>query len=157
MADPDPQPPLLEARRLRPPVQCTLWSNPELIGAAKDRFEAVETFVDESHLHRSLLKCRECGQLYFSEFYEMVDWDDGDDAQYTAYVPVETPAEIDATSRRAPRPPGCAGSARTSKPRGPAIVHASLLPPESIGVVGGKRHRRSTVRPDSLDIAASRR
>jgi len=96
MADPDPQPPLLEARRLRPPVQCTLWSNPELIGAAKDRFEAVETFVDESHLHRSLLKCRECGQLYFSEFYEMVDWDDGDDAQYTAYVPVETAAEIDA-------------------------------------------------------------
>jgi len=99
MADPDPQPPLLEARRLRPPVQCTLWSNPELIGAAKDRFEAVETFVDESHLHRSLLKCRECGQLYFSEFYEMVDWDDGDDAQYTAYVPVETPAEIDALKR----------------------------------------------------------
>jgi len=29
----------------------------------------------------------------------MVDWDDGDDAQYTAYVPVETPAEIDALKR----------------------------------------------------------
>jgi hypothetical protein len=96
MADPDPQPPLPEARRLRPPVRCTLWSNPELIAAAGDRFEAVGTFVDESHLHRGLLKCRECGQLYFSEFYEMVDWDDGDDAQYTTYVPVETAAEIDA-------------------------------------------------------------
>ena len=57
------------------------------------------SLIDESHLHRSLLKCRECGQLYFSEFYEMVDWDDGDDAQYTAYVPVETPAEIDALKR----------------------------------------------------------
>lgn len=30
-----------------------------------DRFEVIETFIDESHLIRSLLKCREGGQLYF--------------------------------------------------------------------------------------------
>jgi hypothetical protein len=96
MADRDPEPPLPEPRHVRPPVQCTLWSKPELIAAAKDRFETVETFVDESHLHRALLKCRECGQLYFSEFFEIPDWDDGDDAQYTTYVPVETAAEIEA-------------------------------------------------------------
>lgn len=94
MTDSDPK--ISDERRVRAPVQCTLWSVPELIGQAKDRFEAVETFVDESHLRRALLKCRECGQFYFSEFFEIPDWDDGDDAQYTTYVPVQTAEEIEA-------------------------------------------------------------
>jgi hypothetical protein len=81
-------------KRVRPPTQCVLWRQPELVAAAKDRFEPVETFVDDSHFHRALLKCRECGQLYFSQFYEEVDWDDGDDAQYTTYVPVATREQI---------------------------------------------------------------
>ena len=31
----------------------------------------------------------------FYEFYEEIDWDDGDDPQYSTYVPVETDAEIE--------------------------------------------------------------
>jgi hypothetical protein len=86
MADAGPGEP--EFKELPPPTRCVLWQQPGLVLDGKDRFEVLENFTDESHLTRSLLKCRECGQLYFSEFYEVVDWDDGDDAQYTTYIPV---------------------------------------------------------------------
>ena len=80
---------------MKNPAQCILWENPELIrGAAKELFELIETYVDESHLSRRLVKCRECGQLYFFEFYEEIDWVDGDDPQYTTYIPVETDEDI---------------------------------------------------------------
>jgi len=29
-------------------------------------------------------------QLYFFEFYEEIDWDKGNDPQYTTYIPVST-------------------------------------------------------------------
>jgi hypothetical protein len=92
VTDPEPDDPLI--KNVRAPTQCVLWEKPGLVVSAKDHFEVVENFVDTSHLVRSLLKCRECGQLYFSEYCEMVDWDDGDDAQYSTYVPVSTEQEI---------------------------------------------------------------
>jgi hypothetical protein len=91
MADPEQDDP---TRHVPPPTGCVLWRQPEFVAAAKDRFEAVEVFVDESHFSRTLVKCRECGQLYFSQFYEEVDWDDGDDPQYSTYVPVAAPEQI---------------------------------------------------------------
>ena len=36
------------------------------------------------------------GQLYFYEFYEVVDWKDGNDKQYSTYIPVDTPEQIEA-------------------------------------------------------------
>jgi len=81
---------------MKQPTQCVLRENPNLIvGAQDDSFERIETYADESHLMRHLLKCRECGQLYFFEFYEEIDWEDGDDSQYKTYIPVETEAEIE--------------------------------------------------------------
>jgi hypothetical protein len=65
-------------------------------GAIAERFELLETFADESHFWRYLLKCRECGQRYFFEFYEEIDWEGGHDPQYSTYIPVETEAEIEA-------------------------------------------------------------
>lgn len=85
---------------MKKPTQCVLWEKPELIDASmKDRVELVETYVDDSHLWRRLLKCRECGQLYFYEFYEEIDWVGGDDAQYVKYIPVETLDEIEALKK----------------------------------------------------------
>ena len=71
--------------RFAEPHQCAYWHNPELVRDApmKEGFELVETYADESHLRRYLLKCRECGQLYFFEFYEWVDWEHGNDPQYS--------------------------------------------------------------------------
>ena len=81
--------------RMIEPTQCILWRQPELAEPLKDRFEVVETYVDEDHWWRYLLKCRECRQLYFFAFYEQVDWEGGDDPQYTTYVPVGGQQEID--------------------------------------------------------------
>src|SRR5262249_36858604 len=88
---------------MKAPTQCVLWTKPQLVLATtKERFELIETFADESHWWRYLLKCRECGQLYFYEFYETIDWEAGDDPQYSTYVPVETPAEIEALKQTPP-------------------------------------------------------
>ena len=74
------------------PTQCVYWHNPKLVRAApmKEGFELIDTYADESHLRRYLLKCRECGQLYFFEFYEWIDWEHGNDPQYSKYIPVST-------------------------------------------------------------------
>lgn len=81
---------------MKSPVQCVLWKQPALVdGALKQRFELLETFVHESHFWRYLLRCRECGQRYFFEFYEEIDWDNGDDAQYSTFIPVENEEEIE--------------------------------------------------------------
>jgi hypothetical protein len=85
-----PKPPFKE---LRHPTQCELWEKPELVYRPQ-RFEFMEMFVEESHLSRALLKCRECGQLYFYEFYEQVDLKEGNDAMYSTYVPVEDSEDI---------------------------------------------------------------
>lgn len=83
---------------MKKPTQCIFWKKPKLIkeGTIKDRFELIETYVKESHWWRYLLKCRECGQLYFFEFYEEIDWLNGNDPQYCTYVPVEMAKEIKA-------------------------------------------------------------
>jgi hypothetical protein len=84
----------VDAKRLPAPTQCVLWDKPELVAPANERFDVVEMLADTSHFSRGLLKCRECGKLYFWEFRETVDWDDGDDAQYQTYIPVTAPEEI---------------------------------------------------------------
>jgi hypothetical protein len=61
---------------MKKPTQGVLWEHPELVlEPLKDRFERIDTYVDESHLMRFLLKCRECGQLYFFELYEEINWE----------------------------------------------------------------------------------
>ncbi len=88
-------------RQLPQPTQCVLWDKPELVGQppVKTMFETVETFVDTNHLERTLFKCRECGQLYFYEYYEHVDFDDGNDREYLTYIPVEAPEDIAAMNK----------------------------------------------------------
>ena len=79
------------------PKNCVLWRNPRAVVTApvQDGFELLETFVEESHWWRYLLKCRECGQLYFFEFLEEVDWVDGDDPQFCTWIPIDTGAEAE--------------------------------------------------------------
>lgn len=94
---PDPELKGQTERTLRPPTQCVLWREPERIASPDaDRFELLEDLVESSHWDRALLRCRECGQLYFFEFYETIDWEGGDDAQYTTYIPVQTREEVEA-------------------------------------------------------------
>ena len=82
---------------MKKPTQCALWEQPDLVLSVprEDLFERIDTYVDDSHLFRDLLKCRECGQLYFFEFYEQIDWEGGNDSQNVTYIPVETDEEIE--------------------------------------------------------------
>ena len=75
---------------------------------APDVFEIVETWADESHGGRDLRRCRECGQLYFHDFREEIDWTEGRDGMYDTYVPVHSDAEV-AMLRAAPAPFGLLG------------------------------------------------
>jgi len=52
---------------MKEPIGCVLWHDPARVGAGplKGQFELVETFEEQSHWWRYLLKCCECGQLFF--------------------------------------------------------------------------------------------
>jgi hypothetical protein len=67
---------------------CHLFTVPkltiEILNA--NTFERVGTFIDDSHLMRRLLRCKECGQIYFYEFREEIDWLHGEDPQYRTYI-----------------------------------------------------------------------
>jgi hypothetical protein len=88
---------------LKEPTGCILWREPERIESDRAAFfECLETFEDDSHLTRHLFKCRECGQLYFYEFYEEIDWDEGDDWQYWTYIPVTGDADVEMMLKESP-------------------------------------------------------
>ena len=73
---------------LRSPTQCHFWKldNPT---PQRNETENLQTYEDESHFFRALLRCRDCGQLYFYEWYEETDWESGDDFSYQTWVPVD--------------------------------------------------------------------
>jgi hypothetical protein len=77
------------------PAQCHLWLKEDLSPADLDgtTFERLHTYDDDSHLNRRLLRCTDCGQLYFYEFYEEIDHDNSEDPQYRTYIPVTDEAD----------------------------------------------------------------
>lgn len=90
---------------MKAPAQCHLWQKENLTDEDIDignNFELLHTFVDESHLCRDLLKCRNCGQLYFYEFYEEIDWKEGNDQQYCTFIPVGTKDEAEDIAKISP-------------------------------------------------------
>ena len=70
------------------PLECILWRSPERLENIQKVLDTIEIYMDDSHHMRRLVKCRECGQLYFYEFLEFVDYQDGEDPQYRTYIPV---------------------------------------------------------------------
>ncbi len=87
----------IHVMHMKNPIHCHLWQMENL--TAKDLhgcFAIVEQFVDDVHDIRSLLRCKQCGQLYFYEFHEWIDWTGGNDSQYRTYIPVESRNEIEA-------------------------------------------------------------
>lgn len=71
------------------PTQCALWTaEPPARDMLYDLLDRVEVYEDDDHLRHSLLRCRECGQLHFKEFYEVPDYADGNDGIYQTWIPV---------------------------------------------------------------------
>lgn len=72
------------------PLHCHLWTKETLTREEiVSSLELVETYEDDSHEIRKLLKCKQCGQLYFYEFLEHIDWVAGNDAMYRQWIPVD--------------------------------------------------------------------
>lgn len=85
------------------PKQCHLWNEKELTRDALTKsLVLVKSYEDESHLIRSLLRCKDCGHLYFHEFYEIVDWTEGNDAQYSTWIPVDEIESADSLNGLSP-------------------------------------------------------
>lgn len=87
------------------PTQCKLWQEERVTSEdiqLGSRFEILNTFEDDSHLMRHLLRCRDCGQLYFYEFYEWIDWSGGNDPQYRTFLPIESEEEASKLAKMAP-------------------------------------------------------
>ena len=53
------------------------------------RLEHARDLASESHLAVSLWHCRACGQALVWVWMEFIDWQGGDDAQYTTLVPID--------------------------------------------------------------------
>lgn len=86
------------------PVQCALWKSDRLSPQMLyDLLEFVEPLTDDDddHLRRSLKRCKECGQLYFHEFYEAVDYAESKDGIYQTWIPV---ADAESARRLARQP-----------------------------------------------------
>lgn len=80
---------------MKEPIQCHLWNNPSSDSLDYNNFELIKTYEEDGHFSRRLVKCKECGQLYFKEFYEWIDYENGNDPQYTTLIPVETDEDIE--------------------------------------------------------------
>jgi hypothetical protein len=66
-----------------------------LKSAIGDDFEVIQSYTDDEHFRRMLLRCRECGQLYLYEMREETDWENGNDPIFRKYVPVASAEEAD--------------------------------------------------------------
>lgn len=77
------------------PIQCHLWranlSPDELV----DQFKPFKIYSESSHLDRAIMSCKHCGQLYFYEWYEEIDWKHGNDPQYSTWIPVASTLDAD--------------------------------------------------------------
>jgi hypothetical protein len=52
------------------------------------KLRATAVLADESHFHASILACGRCHQRVVAVFTEVIDWQDGDDPQFWAFLPV---------------------------------------------------------------------
>lgn len=89
--------------RTSEPAECILWKSEKLsIEQVRGCFQLVTAFEDDSHLTRKVLRCKECGHLYFYEFYEEIDWSEGKDAQFITWIPIDNMESGEELSRLSP-------------------------------------------------------
>ena len=79
--------------------------------------ETVKAYQDESHLIRMLYRCPRCGQLYFYEFYEEIDWVDSEDPQWRTMIPVADETSGDLLNRMPPMSFGAYPAIRMDYPK----------------------------------------
>ena len=69
-------------------VNCHLWNPPPHRRAVLAALEIAETYLYEYHETKTLMRCKACGQLYFSEWRETISFRDDSDQQDEVLIPV---------------------------------------------------------------------
>ena len=71
-------------------ISCHLWNNENLTKEELlSSLEVLNTYSDDADLIRKLLQCKVCKQLYFYEFLEYRDYENGKDPSYRTWIPVK--------------------------------------------------------------------
>lgn len=77
-------------------MDCKLYTDTEYAKTVRmDMFEIVKRFLDSDRSKKLLLKCKECGQLYYYEMEESIDWVNGNDPIYRTYYPVDSLEQVE--------------------------------------------------------------
>lgn len=63
---------------------------PEGVWQSRRAFNLIAEVIDESHFRVLVLECPSCGQRSVSTFTEVIDWANGDDAQFWNLAPITT-------------------------------------------------------------------
>ena len=84
------------------PIQCHLLNLKTLTEEDIAGLEHVKTFSEGSHFVRCILKCAQCGQLYFYEWFEEIDWVAGNDPQYATWIPIPEMEAAEKLNGKAP-------------------------------------------------------
>jgi len=71
-------------------IPCLLLNRPEAFNTLN---------MDMAESLATLLRCDECGQLYFHEFYGETDWKEGKGAQYITWIPIDDAESGDELNR----------------------------------------------------------
>lgn len=83
--------------------KCHLWTSSGVkADDLKNSLKVIKTYSEDSHLMRHLKQCQQCGQLFFYEFYETIDWTDGNDPQYRTWIPVDDEPTAEQLSQLSP-------------------------------------------------------
>lgn len=72
------------------PTQCHLWTEEQSLTphGLDHNFDLIERHYDSSHLMYALMSCKLCGQKYFYEYKDEVDYENGNDPYYLTYIPI---------------------------------------------------------------------
>jgi hypothetical protein len=87
------------------PTKCHLWAIDALPEQElRSALQQVEDVANESHMTKTLYRCRSCGQRYLGIWYELIDWDGGDDRAFEICVAVGGAHEIERLKQLMPPP-----------------------------------------------------
>lgn len=73
---------------LQSSCSCCLMKKKELSLEDLRQLKHVDTLIDSSHFSLSLMVCPECRQMYLHCSIEILDWEEGDDDDWSFYTPV---------------------------------------------------------------------
>ena len=74
---------------------CQMWTDiDEVLDRRRGVLTRIKVYVDESHVGRALRRCSCCGRLYFWDWIEEIDWEDGNDPTWETWVPVTGEADV---------------------------------------------------------------